>query len=176
MWQGGTVTELRSLGGADTSGVAINARGQVTGWSTTATGDHHAFLWERGKMTDLGTLGGKESTPTSINANGEVVGSSETANVIVGTGRVRHAFLWRDGAMQDLGMLDEGTPSGASGVLSPMGDISLAAGAYFSASRPANSTTRPRHRSSSLESGVIRGSCRTIPPLAASETRSTVQP
>jgi probable HAF family extracellular repeat protein len=100
VWQDGIVTDLGSLGGRETVGVAINARGQVTGWSTTSTGAQHAFVWQAGTMRDLGTLGGATVEPIAINANGEIVGRSDTAN------RVEHVFLWRDGVMRDLGTLD----------------------------------------------------------------------
>ena len=36
---------------------AINERGQIVGYSSTATDAVHAFMWQSGKMTDLGTLG-----------------------------------------------------------------------------------------------------------------------
>ena len=39
------MTDLGSLGGANSFGIAFNARGQVTGWADTATGQQHAFLW-----------------------------------------------------------------------------------------------------------------------------------
>ena len=105
VWQDGTVSDLGSLGGRETVGVAINARGQVIRWSSTSTGAQYAFMWQAGTMRDLGTLGGATSDPTAINANGEIVGSSSTAN------GAQHPFLWRDNVMRDLGTLDEAAMS-----------------------------------------------------------------
>ena len=42
-------------------GTAINASGEVTGWSVTDSFETHAFLFSGGSMADLGTLGGSES-------------------------------------------------------------------------------------------------------------------
>jgi probable HAF family extracellular repeat protein len=84
------ITDLGTLPGGDFS-VAhdINSRGQVVGFSETASGGFHAFLWEDGRMTDLGTLpGGFESVAHGINARGQVVGFSTTAS------GERHAVLW----------------------------------------------------------------------------------
>jgi uncharacterized membrane protein len=72
-----TVTDLGDLGGGISNGLALNANGQVTGYSYTGKEfqvtcppqrygqpkqcfEHiyHAFLWSNGTMTDLGTLGG----------------------------------------------------------------------------------------------------------------------
>lgn len=59
-WQDGTMTDLGTLGGERSSwAYAINAAGQVVGWSRTAEGAEHAFLWQDGTTTDLGTLGGE---------------------------------------------------------------------------------------------------------------------
>src|SRR5499427_3416393 len=70
-----TITDLGSLGGGVTHGLAINALGQVTGDSFLAkqvqvpcpypqspnqkcpANLDHAFFWSNGTMTDLGTLG-----------------------------------------------------------------------------------------------------------------------
>jgi uncharacterized membrane protein len=91
-----TITDLGTLGGGMSNGLAINALGQVTGDSTTAKvimvpcefptlPNHkdcpvnldHAFLWSNGTMTDLGTLGGNNSQGTALNDSGEVIGTSE---------------------------------------------------------------------------------------------------
>ena len=80
--------DLGTLGGEESTAIAINDRGQVVGASQTSSGDHHAFLWQDGVMTDLGTLGGSESYAFDINESGQVVGESETAS------GNRRATLW----------------------------------------------------------------------------------
>lgn len=72
-----TVTDLGTLGGTETVAIAINASGQITGGSTTASGAYHAFLYFNGKMTDLGTLGGPSSQGQSINKLGTVAGYAQ---------------------------------------------------------------------------------------------------
>jgi probable HAF family extracellular repeat protein len=49
---------------------AINDRGQVVGWSTTADGLQRSFLWEKGTMRQLGT---DFFNSLSINNRGQVV-------------------------------------------------------------------------------------------------------
>ena len=73
--------------------VAINNRGQITGW---LYGPQRAFLWQNGKFTDLGTLGGA-SLAYAINDRGQIVGDSSTGE------DDDHAFLWEKGTMTDLG-------------------------------------------------------------------------
>ena len=112
-----SITDLGSLGGGYTVGLAINNNGQVTGYSSIAKtiptggccgncygGGHripctthptHAFVWSNGTMTDLGTLGGNYSQGLSINLSGQVVGSADT-----GTGS--SSFLWNGTKMTAL--------------------------------------------------------------------------
>ena len=71
------------------SGEAVNDRGDIAGYSFTASGARHAFVWTRsGGMKDLGTLGGAESVAMGINAKGDIAGWSLDA-----AGN-RRAVLW----------------------------------------------------------------------------------
>jgi probable HAF family extracellular repeat protein len=54
LWVKGVMTELGTLGGADSYARGINPAGQVVGYSLTAQIDWHAFLWSRGEIIDLG--------------------------------------------------------------------------------------------------------------------------
>lgn len=99
LWSHGVMQDLGTLpGGAQSGAEGVNAKGQVVGYSWTATASH-AFLWDNGVMTDLGTLGGATSDAHAINDKAQVVGASLT-----GAGDT-HAFLWQNGAMIDLGTL-----------------------------------------------------------------------
>jgi len=120
-----TETNMGSLGGGFTDATAINAGGQVTGYSSTAKeiqvpcppqkygqpkkcfeAIQHAFLFSNGTMTDLGTLGGTGSEGLAINDSGQVVGWSQTK---AGTS---DAFLWNGTRMTDLGPLSQFYPHG----------------------------------------------------------------
>ena len=121
-----TITDLGSLGGGVTHGLAINASGQVTGDSFLSkqvqvpcpypqppnqkcfANLDHAFFWSNGTMTDLGTLGGNFSAGNAINLSGEVVGS---AQITTGSS---HVFLWNGGKMTDLSTTALSGLSGAS--------------------------------------------------------------
>jgi probable HAF family extracellular repeat protein len=105
LYDRGVMSAIGTLGGVSSTAWAINDRGQVVGWSRTASGETHAFLYERGRMRDLGTLGGSYSLAFGINNRGDIVGESETAEMDADGNPVVHAFLYRDGVMHDLGTL-----------------------------------------------------------------------
>ena len=120
------LTEL-TLGGTYGEGSAINASGQVTGWTSTADdAEGHAFLWNGTTMQDLGTLGGTFSQGYAINDSGQVAGRAYPAE------GNPHAFLWDGTRMQDLGTLggpgSEGVAINASGQVT--GTVNGAAGTH----------------------------------------------
>lgn len=128
-----TITDLGSLGGGVTDATAINAAGQVTGFSNLAKQvqipcyagshakcleqPHHAFLWTDGKMTDLGSLGGIFSQGNAINGSGQVAGvatDSSLDNVAaVWTGKKITALPGLDGFVT--GINDSGQIVGGAG-------------------------------------------------------------
>jgi len=128
-----TITNLGSLGSGGTVGSAVNATGQVTGYSYLSTlvqdpagcppnypnpkkcVEHpwHAFLYSNGQMTDLGTVGGGDfSEGNAVNLSGQVAGASATNN---GGG---DAFLWNGKKMINLGQQAplNGSDSDATGI------------------------------------------------------------
>ena len=88
VWKGGSAESIGTLGGAESTGLAINDLGYVTGAGLRADGQGHAFLAADGKLIDLGTLGGASSAGYGINGNGQVAGSAQTARGDT------HAFVW----------------------------------------------------------------------------------
>lgn len=100
------IINLGTLGGNASGASALNAHGQVVGWSKTNTGVRHAFLHSNGVMTDLGTLpGGSESTATGINDRGQVVGYggiNEYGDQFVERSQ---AFIWDNAIIRSLGAL-----------------------------------------------------------------------
>ena len=72
------MVDLGTLGGSTSVALAVNASGQVVGWSLIAGDIHvHAFLWSKKTgMVDLDTLGGSFSVAVALNDYGQVVGYS----------------------------------------------------------------------------------------------------
>ncbi|MFN7944303.1 MAG: hypothetical protein U0Z53_03050 [Blastocatellia bacterium] len=96
--QGYTITDLGTLGGAQSRAYAINARGHVVGFAATSDDHFHAFLWD-GSLHDLGTLPGTvESNAVAINDAGQIAGVSYTFGEMT-----PHAFLWQNGTLTRLG-------------------------------------------------------------------------
>jgi len=101
---GFVLEDLGTLGGKNSYAYAINATGQVVGFSNTPTSgalDGRAVLWQEGSgMKDLGTLPGDSfSAAAAINKSGQIAGGSYTSF----TGPYR-AFLWTENdAMRQIG-------------------------------------------------------------------------
>jgi probable HAF family extracellular repeat protein len=113
-----TVRDLGNLGGTVAVAFRVNEAGQVTGWSTTATGEQHGFRWTAGGgMVDLGTL--PSSTfiqPFGINDQGDIVGEDDL------TSGSQRAVLWpAGGGIHDLGTL--GGPSAIALGINNQGEV-----------------------------------------------------
>jgi probable HAF family extracellular repeat protein len=93
LWQNGTMTDLGTLGGHESSAMGINSQGQVVGFAQTAEEAIHGVVWDHGTTTDLG-----EGRACAINAAGQIVGESE--------GR---AVVWDHGQEIDIGLSGYGT-------------------------------------------------------------------
>jgi probable HAF family extracellular repeat protein len=109
LYSGGTMIDLGTLGGSQSSAQGINASGQIVGFSDTS-GDQsrHASVYSDGRMTDLGTLGGDRSFAQGINTSGQIVGGSFVPNGYA------HVFLYKDGRMTDVSA--PGTVGVATGI------------------------------------------------------------
>lgn len=90
----GGMTDLGTLGGVSSYGMAVNARGLVVGNSQIGGGLTHAFAHDGVRMIDLGALNRDSSFATGVNNNNEIVGYSGGS-----------AFLVRNGVMADLNRL-----------------------------------------------------------------------
>jgi probable HAF family extracellular repeat protein len=69
------------LGGFFSVGIRINDLGQVTGYSSTATGESHAFVYSNGQMIDLNNFIDPALSLTltdapDINHKGQIVANS----------------------------------------------------------------------------------------------------
>jgi probable HAF family extracellular repeat protein len=104
------VDDLGALFG-DTSSVAwaINANGDIVGWSTGRAGTRAFLYTTAGGMVALPSLPDRPRTlARDINDKGVIVGSANAGGTDLG-----HAVLWTDGSIQDLGTLGTGLYSEA---------------------------------------------------------------
>ena len=83
------MTDLGTLGGAASEAFAINASGQVVGWSNTSSNTQDGFLYTGGQMLDLNSLLDSSdaaaytiSGATAINDSGQIVANG----TVVATG------------------------------------------------------------------------------------------
>ncbi|HEX8369860.1 MAG TPA: Ig-like domain-containing protein, partial [Pyrinomonadaceae bacterium] len=101
---GYAVTDLGTLGGAESAAYGINNSGQIVGYAFNAAQKRRAFLYANGQMQDLGTLGGQTATAYGINDAGKVVGISGINGF-----EDSRAFFYNGATVQNLGVYE---PSG----------------------------------------------------------------
>ena len=109
-----TLVDIGTLGGVTTESLAINAYGQVVGFSyVPGTWEKHAFLWTpssangtAGTMKDLRELDGVFNTAYGINDDGQVVGVTSIPDAD------DQAFLWTPE-----------TPNGQTGNMTLLGSL-----------------------------------------------------
>jgi probable HAF family extracellular repeat protein len=125
--------DLGTLGGKRGGAKAINARGEVVGYSETKTtpppppgvpnwDPGHAFIYTlSAKLVDLNSLiiGGPGAwelrMASDINAIGEIVGFGQLTSGQPPMHQIR-AFLFEHGVVRDLGTLPNGGPSSANSI------------------------------------------------------------
>ena len=101
---GSSVTDLGTLGGASSTGLAINDAGWVVGESLLADNKTpRGFVWRNGSLLSLPTLGGTTGRAQDISGL-HVVGMSDTPS-----GGAPHATLW---TLDQLGNLASTTDLG----------------------------------------------------------------
>jgi probable HAF family extracellular repeat protein len=101
-----SMTEIGSLGGKLNAACAINAAGQVAGYSQDENGNLLAFIYSRNTpITSLDTLeGGSTSEAFGINNRGEVVGDSQSRD------QNHRPALFFNNSVQDLGLASSTEP------------------------------------------------------------------
>ena len=109
------VTDLGTLGGAQSEALAINDLAQVVGSAQRSDGTTHAFFFDGSTVKDLGTIGGPNSVATGVNDRGQIVGRSDSV-----IGNVK-GFVITNGVRRSLGTL--GGSNSAANAISPLGDV-----------------------------------------------------
>ncbi len=109
------ITDLGTLGGAQSEALAINELAQVVGGAQRSDGTTHAFFFDGSTVRDLGTIGGPNSVATGVNDRGQIVGRSDSV-----IGNVK-GFVITNGVRRSLGTL--GGSHIAANAISPLGDV-----------------------------------------------------
>ncbi|MDY6984612.1 MAG: hypothetical protein SV422_16110 [Pseudomonadota bacterium] len=102
------LVDLGTLGGAESGAWAIDAGGQVTGWSLLASGERRAFTsCADCTMQDLGThVGGSDSIGRAVSANGQWLAGSSGINAHgPGFQQFTQGFVYNGGSMTSVDAL-----------------------------------------------------------------------
>jgi probable HAF family extracellular repeat protein len=136
------MTQLPTLGGANSQAARINSQGVVTGFAENQTPDlacpppqefqFKPVTWDKGKIQELPTLpGDPEGIANWNNDTAQVVGASgicATFNLNLGFPfQPIHALLWQNGTVTDLGNLG-GTGHGAGIMASGINNLGQVVG------------------------------------------------
>ena len=120
-----TFTNLGTLGGTASYANAINASGQIVGYSWTVDRTVHATMWNGTTATDLGALGGDFSVANDINDAGQVVGYA------TGDFYRTRGVLWDGTTATDLGAnLVDATSINNAGQIVGVGSVFVAGNGF----------------------------------------------
>lgn len=115
-WNGGSLTDLGTLGGTLARATSINRAGRVVGSASAVDfTPSHAFLFDGASMRDLAPANSFGSAANAINDRNEIVGSLNLA------GGARHAMLYAASQLIDLGTL--GGPNATANAINNSGAI-----------------------------------------------------
>ena len=122
VWEGGRMTALPTLGGANGFATSANSQRQVVGWAETTVPDttctdpsqpgFSAVLWDLNRQMTMPLPpypNDSAGAATAISDRGHVVGISGDCDQSVGRRTARHAVLWKNGTVKDLGNLGADT-------------------------------------------------------------------
>jgi probable HAF family extracellular repeat protein len=155
LWTNGEPLDLGTLPGGTTSWAnAINASGDVVGFSSIPTGDE-AFLWTKATgMQGLGFLsvGGTESGAKAINRFGQVAGFAGANG-----NQVSYAFIWsKTTGMRSLGRLP-GYDSSAAYAINDLGQVAGESDCVQNCRLNEHATLWGKAKGSMLDLGVLPG-------------------
>ncbi|MFC0253481.1 HAF repeat-containing protein [Massilia consociata] len=121
VWSRGVMRDLGDLGFTPNGGLAINDRGQITGYMSLPTGFRNrvAFLYHNGRLVNIDGRPDtveRSSTGLGINNHGHIVGASDHLSGFIYRGRRMQSLnalidpklgwdIWRPAAINDAGQI-----------------------------------------------------------------------